>query len=229
MTDSDALHHVWFALGPVEITGAIVMTWIVMAALGLVGFVATRALKIEPGPFQTMLEGIVLALENAVGDVVPQHRRMVMPFVATLWVFIIAANLLGLIPGLDSPTADFSVTSSLAILVFLSVHWFGLRASGPKAYFKHYLAPSPLMLPFHVIGEVTRTVAMAIRLFGNMMSMEMAALIMLSAAAFLAPVPILMLHIVEALVQAYIFGALALVYIAGGIVVQEARQPTENS
>ena len=93
---------------------------------------------------------------------------------------------------------------------------------------RHYLAPSPLMLPFHVIGEITRTVTLAVRLFGNMMSLEMAALLVLLVAGFLAPVPLLMLHILEALIQAYIFGMLALIYIAGGIQTQQARQQKER-
>ncbi|MBN2792364.1 MAG: F0F1 ATP synthase subunit A, partial [Desulfuromonadales bacterium] len=88
----------------------------------------------------------------------------------------------------------------------------------------HYLVPSPILLPFHLLSEVTRTVALAVRLFGNMMSLEMAALLILLVAGFLAPVPILMLHIVEALVQAYIFGMLALIYVAGGIQSQQLRE-----
>jgi F-type H+-transporting ATPase subunit a len=104
------------------------------------------------------------------------------------------------------------------------VHWFGIRIQGLRCYLRHYLTPSPILLPFHLISEVTRTVALAIRLFGNMMSLEMAALLVLMVAGFLVPVPILMLHVVEALVQAYIFGMLSLIYIAGGIQSQEARQ-----
>jgi F-type H+-transporting ATPase subunit a len=144
-----------------------------------------------------------------------------MPFIASLWVFLVCANLLGLVPGLDSPTRDLSVTSALAILVYLSVHWFGIRASGLRGYLRHYLESGVMMLPFELLSEVTRTVALAVRLFGNMMSLEMAALLILMLAGFLVPVPILMLHVVEALVQAYIFGMLALIYVAGGIQSRE--------
>jgi len=154
--------------------------------------------------------------------VLPGRADRVLPFVATLWAYLLTANLVGLVPGLHSPTRDLSATSALAILVFFSVHWFGIRAQGLKAYLDHYLKPFPLLLPFHLLGEVTRTVALAVRLFGNMMSLEMAALLILLLAGFLVPVPILMLHIVEALVQAYIFGMLALLYIAGGV---QSQQP----
>ncbi|MDH5221574.1 MAG: F0F1 ATP synthase subunit A, partial [Betaproteobacteria bacterium] len=110
------------------------------------------------------------------------------------------------------------------------VHWYGVRAAGWRAYLRHYLSPSPLLLPFHLMSELSRTVALAIRLFGNMASLEMAALLVLLVAGFLVPVPILLLHVVEALVQAYIFGMLALVYIASGIQAQKLpRETTETS
>ena len=105
--------------------------------------------------------------------------------------------------------------------MFFSVHWFGIKTLGLKNYLHHYLTPSPILLPFHIISEFTRTLALAIRLFGNMMSLEMAAMLILLVAGFLAPIPILMLHIIEALVQAYIFGMLALIYLAGAMQSQQ--------
>ena len=108
------------------------------------------------------------------------------------------------------------------------MHWFGIRSEGIKIYLKHYVRPSPFLLPFHLISEVSRTLALAIRLFGNIVSLELTALIVLMVAGFLAPIPILMLHIVEAVIQAYIFGMLALIYIAGGIQSQVLRREKEN-
>jgi F-type H+-transporting ATPase subunit a len=139
-------------------------------------------------------------------------------------VFLVIANLSGLVPGVHSPMRDLSATTALALVVFLSTHWFGIRIQGVKNYLRHYLVPSPILLPFHLVSEVTRTIALAVRLFGNIMSLEMAALLVLLVAGFLAPVPILMLHVIEALVQAYIFGMLALIYVAGGIQSQQLRQ-----
>jgi F-type H+-transporting ATPase subunit a len=195
-----------------------------MAVLGVFAYLATRHLSIESTPLQTALEGVVASIEQAVGEVAPQHTQQLVPFIGTLWIFIVIANLTGLIPGLGSPTRDLSATAGLAILVFLSVHWFGIRALGLKDYLRHYLTPNPILLPFHLISEVTRTIALAVRLFGNIMSLEMTALLVLLVAGFLAPVPILMLHIIEALVQAYIFGMLALTYVAGALQSQQLRQ-----
>lgn len=210
--------------GPIVITNTVITTWVIMVVLGVTGWLATRSLSVKPGPFQTAIEGIVGSIESAIQSVAPEHTKLLMPFIGSLWIFIVVANLSGLIPGVHSPTRDLSSTSALAILVFLSVHWFGIRSLGWKAYLRHYLTPSPILLPFHLISEVTRTIALAVRLFGNMMSLEMAALLILLVAGFLAPVPILMLHIIEALVQAYIFGTLALIYVAGGLQSQQLRQ-----
>jgi F-type H+-transporting ATPase subunit a len=224
MGENDMLIAPVFQLGPVVITNTVVTTWAIMALLGLVSWLGTRRLSMDPGPVQTALEGIVSTIEEAIADVAPNHATRLLPLIGSLWIFLIVANLAGLVPGLNSPTRDLSATAALAILVFLSTHFYGLWFSGPKNYFRHYLSPSPLLLPFHLISEVTRTIALAVRLFGNMMSLEMAALLILLVAGFLAPVPILLLHVIEALVQAYIFGMLALIYIAGGIQSQQMRQ-----
>jgi F-type H+-transporting ATPase subunit a len=224
MAGEDILIKPMVELGPVVITNTVVTTWVIMAVLWLFSWLVSRRLSIEPGPLQTAVEGIVSTIEDAVAAVAPEHAKRIMPFIGSLWIFLVIANLSGLLPGAHSPTRDLSATAGLAFLVFLSTHWFGIRLQGVKNYLHHYIAPNPILLPFHLISEVTRTIALAVRLFGNMMSLEMAALLILIVAGFLAPVPILMLHIVEALVQAYIFGMLALIYVAGGIQSQQLRQ-----
>jgi len=206
-----------FAVGSFGITRTVVTTWGIMLLLGVFSALATRRLSDAPGAVQTVLEGVVSAIEDAVTAVLPQGGRLLVPFVGTLWIFLVVANLTGIVPGLHSPTADLSLTAALALLVFLSVHWYGVRAEGLRTYLRHYLSPNPIMLPFHIVSELSRTMALAVRLFGNITSLETAALLVLIVAGFLAPVPILLLHVVEALVQAFIFGMLALVYIAGGI------------
>lgn len=205
------------------ITETVITTWGIMFALFLLSWFSTRRARLEPGRWQTALEGVVTVMEDAVSTVLGEHTRVVFPFVATLWIFIVIANLIGIVPGLHGPTGDLSLTAALAGLVFLSVHWFGIRIHGLRNYLRHYLEPNPILLPFHIVSEISRTVAMAVRLFGNIFSLEFAALLVLLVAGFLAPVPVLALHIVEALVQAYIFGMLALIYIAGGIQSLETK------
>ena len=218
-----------FWLGPLGITRPVITTWAVMLALvGLCALITAR-LKLEPSRWQTVLEGIVGTIHATVEDTLPGHGRRLMPFIGSLWIFLAVANLVGILPGATSPTGDLSTTSALAVLVFASVHWYGLTSDGPRAYLRHYVQPSPIMLPFHIVSEISRTVALAVRLFGNVMSLETAAVLVLLVAGFLVPVPVLALHIVEALVQAYIFGMLALVYISGGIQSQQRPRPESDS
>lgn len=214
-----------FYIGPFGITSVVVTTWGIMLVLGAFCWLATRNLSLlKPGRLQTMLEGLVAAMEASIEAVLPDQAKQLLPFIATLWIYIVIANLTGLIPQLHSPTGHLSVTTGLAVLVFLSVHWFGIHSDGIRQYFKHYLSPTPLLLPFHLISEVTRTIALAVRLFGNIMSLELVALLVLLVAGLLVPVPLLMLHIVEALVQAYIFGMLALIYVAGALQSKQSRK-----
>jgi F-type H+-transporting ATPase subunit a len=218
-----------FELGPLQLTSTVITTWVVMAAIGLLAWLTTRRLQTIPDRPQAMVEAIVLIIEESIRDIAPQHVDEILPFIGSLWIFLILANLVGLIPGMHSPTRDLSATAAIAFLVFLSVHWYGIRIQGLKNYLLHYLKPSPILLPFNLISEVTRTIALAVRLFGNIMSLEMIALLVLLVAGFLVPVPILMLHIVEALVQAYIFGMLALIYVAGGLQSQQRRHQVQGA
>ena len=216
-----------FFLGPFGITTTVVTTWCILFALGLGGWLVTRRLAVDdPNLLQTALEGVVQAIDSAIEAVLPGRAGLLLSFVGTLWLFVAVANLIGVVPGLHSPTGDLSTTAALAVMVFLSVHWYGIRSEGWKAYLRHYLSPSPILLPFHLLGELSRTLALAVRLFGNIMSLELAALLVLLVAGLLVPVPLLMLHIVEALVQAYIFGMLALIYIGGGMQSHEESNST---
>ncbi|MBE2259824.1 MAG: F0F1 ATP synthase subunit A [Candidatus Accumulibacter sp.] len=218
MSGSELAGGVLFHLGPLAITDTVATTWGVMLFLAIAARLLTYRLAPRPSRRQTIAEGVVAVVERAIGEAVPAGAvRRVLPFVASLWIFVLAANLAGLIPGVHAPTRDLSATAALAALVFASTHWYGIRARGLRAYLRHYTKPSPILLPFHIISELTRTLALAIRLFGNIMSLEMAALLVLLIAGFLVPVPLLMLHVIEAVVQAYIFGVLALIYIGGAI------------
>ena len=228
MASANPLTPALFHLGRLPISETVVTTWGLMALVFLVSWLSTRRLKLQPGPWQAALEGIVSAIQGAIEAVLPDYALNILPFVASLWIFLVIANLTGIIPGLHGPTADLSTTAALAMLVFLSVHWYGIRIHGLRRYLRHYIEPNPILLPFHIVSEISRTAALAVRLFGNIFSLEMAALLVLLVAGFLVPVPVLLLHIVEALVQAYIFGMLALIYIAGGIQSLELKKETDK-
>ncbi len=214
---------VW-SIGGLALREPLVLSVLVTAMLvTLALWVRWRAARATQG-VPAVAQAAFVLMRDAVAEVVPQEQvARVLPFVGTLWLFILVSNLLGLIPGLSSPTRDLSVTGALAAMVFVAVHIYGVRACGWKAYLRHYLAPNPILLPFHLLGEITRTIALAVRLFGNMMSLEMAALLVLLVAGLLVPVPLLLLHVVEALVQAYIFGMLALIYIGSALEVSAER------
>jgi len=213
--------NIVFHLGPLAITDTVVTSWGIMLFLSAMAAILSFGLKQESSRRQAAAETIVLTLESAVAEVMPHHARRVLPFIGTLWIFVLTANLAGLIPGVHSPTRDLSATAALAVLVFLSTHWFGIHLNGWRAYLRHFAEPNIILIPFNILSELTRTLALALRLFGNMMSLEMAALLVLLIAGFLVPVPIMMLHVVEAVVQAYIFGTLALIYIAGALEMPE--------
>jgi F-type H+-transporting ATPase subunit a len=204
--------------------------WLSAAITALLAALAASLRRApEAGRTRVVAEAVFVLMRDAVAEVVPASEvARVLPFIGTLWLFIVFANLLGLVPGLTSPTSDLSVTSALAAIVFVAVHVYGVRAHGWRAYLRHYLEPSPILLPFHFVSEITRTLALAIRLFGNVMSLELAAALVLLVAGLLVPVPLLLLHVVEALVQAYIFGMLALIYIGSALEVS-ARAVTPPS
>lgn len=224
MISQNFLQALEFKIGPVFIGESLIASIILAFIIACAAWLTLRRFRSSPSRLQTTVEGIYLTFYNAVNEAMGDHTEQVLPFIGTLWIFIFFANILGLVPGFSAPTSDLSITASLAFLVYASVHWFGIRIEGWRSYFKHYFSPSPLLFPFHIISELSRTLALAIRLFGNVMSLEIAAALVLMVAGFLVPVPLLMLHVVEAVIQAYLFGMLALIYIAGALQSQDLRR-----
>jgi F-type H+-transporting ATPase subunit a len=206
-----------FSIGPVQVSDTVIFTWIVMAVIVVTCFLLTMRLSLRPTLPQEALEAAVEAVEKTVRDVVPFDPWLVVPLLGTLWILIGFSNLVGLVPGMKTPTADINTTFAFAVISYASTHIVGIGQQGLKKYLSHYAEPTWLVLPFHLIAEVTRTVALSVRLFGNMLSGDMVAVIILGIAGLLAPVPFALLHIVIGLIQAYIFGVLTLVFIAGGL------------
>ena len=206
-----------FSAGPVQITDTVITTWIVIVVISALSFLATRRLTLKPSVFQEVLEAVFEAVERTVKDVLPVEPWEAVPVLGTIWILIGFSNLIGLLPILRTPTADLNTTFAFAVISYSMTHVFGIKTRGIRGYLSHYKEPTWLLLPIHLMAEVTRTIALAVRLFGNMLSGEMIAVILLGIVGFLAPIPFDLLHIVIGLIQAYIFGVLTLVFIAIGI------------
>jgi F-type H+-transporting ATPase subunit a len=206
-----------FSVGPVQITDTVITTWIVITLISVISFIATRRLTLRPSVFQEVLEAAFEAVETTVKEVLPVEPWEAVPVLGTIWILIGFSNLIGLLPGLRTPTADLNTTFAFAVISYSMTHVFGIKTRGMRGYLSHYKEPTWVLLPIHLMAEVTRTVALAVRLFGNMLSGEMIAVILLGIVGFLAPIPFDLLHLVIGLIQAYIFGVLTLVFIAIGI------------
>jgi F-type H+-transporting ATPase subunit a len=217
MRTSSVFPETVFSIGPVPISDTILTTWFVMAIITIICYFSTRKLSIKLSTYQEVLEAVFEATEKTIKDVLPIEPWLVVPVLGTLWILIGFSNLTGLIPGLKTPTADINTTFAFAVISYSMAHVFGLATQGLKGYLLHYKEPSWILLPFHLIAEFTRTLALAVRLFGNMLSGEMIAVILLGVMGLIVPIPFDLLHIVIGLIQAYIFGVLTLVFIAGGL------------
>lgn len=204
-------------IGPVVITNTVIITWLAMTVIIIGSYLLTRRLSLTPGVRQEILESILEAAEKTIKETVPIDPWEVIPLITTIWILIGVSNLIGLVPGLMTPTADINTTFAFAVISFSLMHVVGIRTMGLKGYLAHYREPSWILLPIHVLAEFTRTIALAVRLFGNMLSGDMIAVIMLGIAGFLVPIPFALLHVIIGLIQAFIFGILTLVFIAGGI------------
>jgi F-type H+-transporting ATPase subunit a len=166
---------------------------------------------------------VVEHFEGIMQDMLGCDPRRYTPLVVTLALYIGAANLAGLVPGMRSPTSDFSTTAALAVIVFLAVPYYGIRSRGLVGYLKRYMEPTPLMLPLEIITELSRTLALAVRLFGNVLSEELVIAVLLLIAGLLVPIPMMMLAVLTGLVQAYIFAILTVVYLSAAVRSQTSR------
>jgi F-type H+-transporting ATPase subunit a len=216
-----------FTLGPIDITDSVVITWAGMAVAIILGWVAGKKLRLYPRKWQHLVEAAASGVNSAIEEVMERDPWPFFPLIATIWFMIGAANLTGIVPGLISPTRDISTAAALAAISFLSVHYFGIKYRGFMHYLKHYMEPVWILFPFHIISELSRTVALMLRLFGNVMSGEMVAGVLLIVAGFLVPVPFALLEVVVAILQAYIFGMLTLIFIAAGVQAIEAEKTKE--
>ncbi|AOY88081.1 F0F1 ATP synthase subunit A [Marinobacter salinus] len=222
---------VYFQWGIFSLNATLVFTWVVMAILTLTSWLVTRRISDNPdiSRWQNLLEVLVTGIRDQIAQVSHQQPGNYLPFVGTLFLFIAMANLLNVVPGYLAPTGSLSTTTALAICVFIAVPVFGIASKGAGSYLGRYLQPTWFMLPFNIIGEISRTVALAVRLYGNIMSGTVIVGILLSLTPYFFPVVMQLLGLLTGMIQAYIFAVLAMVYIASATSVYEKAEDPDQA
>ncbi len=202
--------------GFVTLNATIVFTWALMIVLAVGSRLVTRSLSTDltRSRWQNVLEIIVTGIVKQIADVGLVQPEKYLSFLGTLFLFVASATIATVIPGYEPPTGSLSTTAALALCVFVAVPLFGIEAQGVGGYLKSYAQPTFVMLPFNIISELSRTLALAVRLFGNMMSGTMIIAILLTLTPFIFPIVMTALGLLTGMVQAYIFSILAAVYIA---------------
>jgi F-type H+-transporting ATPase subunit a len=199
---------------------AIIYTWFVILLLLVLSVLATKTVKTIPGGFQNFMEVVVGGIENMVVETMGEHGRPFFPLIATLAIFVLVSNLIGLVPGFFPPTANINTTAACAIIVFLSTHVVGIKHHGLH-YFKHFCGPiawlAPIMFFIEVIGHLSRPVSLTLRLFGNMNGHELVLMIFFGLAPFLVPLPMMLMGVLVSFIQAFVFMLLAMIYIQGSL------------
>jgi len=198
-----------------QLNATIVFTWLVMALLVLGSWAITARLSEGEtvSRWQVMLEVVVSGIRDQIAEIGADKPGRYLPFIGTLFLFIATSNVLSVVPGYLEPTGPLSTTAALAICVLIAVPLFSIGERGLGGYLRAYLRPTPLMLPFNIVGEISRTIALAVRLYGNVMSGTVIVGILISVAPFFFPVVMQLLGLLTGLIQAYIFAILAMVYI----------------
>ena len=213
-----------FELFGLVVTDTVVVSLALTLILAGLAWLSTRKLRTRGfGFWQVCIEMYVQWIRSLVHEIMEEDPAPYTPFIGTLILFIGVSNLLSAIPVIRSPTGDLSTSVALALVVFLAVPGYGIWRRGVLGYIRTYFRPHPLMLPFNLIGELTRTLALAIRLFGNVMSSQMVGAVVLVVAGALVPVPLMALGIITGLIQAYIFGVLAAVFIAAAVQIEHKK------
>jgi F-type H+-transporting ATPase subunit a len=215
---------IFWQYGFFKLNATIVFTWGLMLLLAIGSKLVTRKLTMDlkRSRWQNLLEIVVTGIEKQIEEVGLDQPKKYLDFLGTLFLFVAAASLCTVIPGYEPPTGSLSTTAALALCVFVAVPFYGIAEKGMGSYLKSYVEPTFIMLPFNIISEISRTLALAVRLFGNMMSGAMIIGILLTITPFIFPIIMTVLGLLTGLVQAYIFSVLAAVYIAAAT---RARKP----
>ncbi|RAH99979.1 F0F1 ATP synthase subunit A [Acuticoccus sediminis] len=227
MDSTPLVAKVDFWIGTVPITEPVVITWCIIAVLAGGACLVTRHLSLVPGTWQTVLELVVGVIDDQIRVTMRAEPEPYRALIGTLLIFILTANWSSLVPGVEPPTAHVETDAALGLIVFVATLGFGIKELGLRGYLATFAQPTILMMPVNLVEVFTRTFSMIVRLFGNVMSGVFIIGIILSLAAILVPVPLMALDLLTGAVQAYIFAALAMVFIASAL--EEGRQQTDRS
>jgi F-type H+-transporting ATPase subunit a len=216
---------IFWQYGIFKLNATIVYTWGLMLVLALGSKLVTRKLStgLQRSRWQNLLEIVVTGIDKQIEEVGMSQPQKYLGFLGTLFLFVAMASLFTIVPGYEPPTGSLSTTAALAICLFVAVPLFGIEESGLGEYLRAYLKPTVIMLPFNIISELSRTLALAVRLFGNMMSGTMILAILLTITPFIFPIAMSALGLLTGMVQAYIFSILATVYIAAATRVRKHK------
>lgn len=222
---------VFWQYGFIKINATLAFTWGLMAILSIGSFIVTRRLAISPplSKAQNFLEVIIFHVNRQIQEISQQKPSRYLPLVGTLFLFILLSNLLTIVPGYIPPTGSLSTTTALALCVFIAVPVFGVSQLGLWAYLKQYCRPNLFMLPFNIVGEFSRTLALAVRLYGNIMSGVVIGGIFLSFVPLFFPILMQILGLLTGTIQAYIFSVLAMVYIASALPVNDRSKERQST
>jgi F-type H+-transporting ATPase subunit a len=215
--DSVLEKDVVFTLLGVEVTATVVATWAMVAVLSALAIYAGRHLQERPSRWQAVAEWGVGGLSGLIDEMTGESGRRYLPLVATMGIFVLIANLMAVLPSVDAPTATISTPAALAVIVFFSVHYFGVRELGLGGYLRTFAEPSVLLLPMNLMAHLTRTFSLAIRLFGNMLSHQIIVAVLLVVLPLVIPAVLEVFGLFIGVLQAYIFTILTVVYIAGAV------------
>lgn len=210
---------IYFEYGFIRITATLVYTWALMLFLIIGSILIRSSIGKSKSPLtvtksQNVSEAVITTVRSQIREVTQEDPSRYLPFIGTIFIFILFANVISIIPGFISPTASLNTTTALAICVFLAVPYYGIRSQGVGSYLKQYIKPNIIMLPFNLIGEVSRTLSLAVRLYGNIMSSGLIVIILLGIIPLFFPVLVNAFGLLMGGIQAYVFSILSIVYIA---------------
>jgi len=221
--------HEVFQIFGIPIRDTVLHTWILMGAFILLAYLFNRYSRLRPRAWQMPFEAVVEFAAKLIEDMIGPHAQRYLPLIGTLVLFIASASVLGIFPALGSPTRDINTTFALAVVVFFSVHYYGIREHGVRGYLKHLMEPNVIVFVLNIIGQFSRTLSLTVRLFGNIIASEMIVAVIFVLVPAGAAIPLQLLGMFTALLQAYVFTVLTCTYIRSAVVNSSSNGDTEKA